>query len=147
MPNSGATTSTMGDRRITAHCGGSTGSSNGSGTSGSTGGRAGSRYHGATSGTCWTSIRCVVRVSVMPRRVRGVLHEEPSASVAPAGVCEGGGRRGYGAHKRARSRKRRTRPRGCLRPRPSFPTRSKECKGEGYQKHGLRLKEIFHHGV
>jgi hypothetical protein len=82
-------------------------------------------YHGATSCTCWKSIRCFVRASVMPGQGWGVLHEEPSASIAHARVCEGRGRRGYGAPKRARSRKRRTRPREAYGRDRSSPTRSR----------------------
>ena len=51
---------------------------------------------------------------------RGVLHEEPSAVILHAGVCEGRGPRGYGAPTRARSWKRRTQPRRCLRSRLVF---------------------------
>src|SRR5713101_4746034 len=60
----------------------------------------------------------------MPGPARGVLREEPSASIAHARVCEGRGRRGYGAPKRARSRKRWTRPREAYGRDRSSPTRS-----------------------
>ena len=77
---------------------------------------------GASSCTCWTSIRCFARASVTLGRVRGVLHEEPSAVTLHARVREGGGRCGYGDPTRARSRKRRIEPReayGCNRPSPT----------------------------
>ncbi len=42
------------------------------------------------------TIRCSIRASVMPGRVRGALHEEPSAVVPRARVREGRGQRCYG---------------------------------------------------
>ena len=63
---------------------------------------------------CSFAIRCFLRASCMPGLGRGVLVEEPNAVILHVRVCEGRGRCCHGEPTRARSRKRRIRPRGYL---------------------------------